>query len=59
MASGGIAGLYEHNLYPSDIDGSGHVVLLDTGAQLQNMEFIQFIPAFIKPVYNTLLENIL
>ncbi|MCF2625897.1 FAD-binding protein [Fusobacterium perfoetens] len=54
MASGGIAGLYEHNLYPSDIDGSGHVVLLDAGAQLQNMEFIQFIPAFIKPVYNTL-----
>lgn len=54
MATGGIAGLYKHNLYPSDVSGSGHVVLLDIGAKLQNMEFIQFIPAFIKPVYNTL-----
>lgn len=54
MATGGIGGLYEHNLYPADVDGSGHVVLLDAGAKVQNMEFIQFIPAFIKPVYNTL-----
>lgn len=54
MATGGIGGLYEHNLYPKDVDGTGHTVLLDAGAKAQNMEFIQFIPAFIKPVYNTL-----
>ena len=54
MATGGVGGLYEHNLYPKDVDGSGHIVMLDAGAEVQNMEFIQFIPAFIKPVYNTL-----
>ena len=54
MATGGVGGLYEHNLYPNDVDGSGHIVMLDAGAEVQNMEFIQFIPAFIKPVYNTL-----
>lgn len=54
MATGGIAGLYEYSLYPNNILGRGHILLLDIGAKAQNMEFIQFIPAFIKPVYNTL-----
>lgn len=54
MATGGVGGLYKHNLYPKDVDGSGHIVMLDAGAKVQNMEFIQFIPAFITPVYNTL-----
>lgn len=54
MATGGVAGLYKHNLYPEDVDGSGHIVALDAGAQVTNMEFIQFIPAFITPKYNTL-----
>lgn len=54
MATGGVAGVYEHNLYPTNVYGSGHIILMDIGAKAQNMEFIQFIPAFIKPVYNTL-----
>lgn len=54
MATGGIAGLYEHNLYPQDVDGTGHIVALDAGAKVTNMEFIQFIPAFISPKYNVL-----
>lgn len=54
MATGGVAGLYEHNLYPEDVDGTGHIVALDAGAKATNMEFIQFIPAFMSPKYNTL-----
>ncbi|MCQ8212137.1 FAD-binding protein [Cetobacterium somerae] len=54
MATGGVAGLYKHNLYPTDVDGTGHIVALDAGAKVVNMEFIQFIPAFISPKYNTL-----
>lgn len=54
MATGGVAGLYENNLYPEDIDGTGHIVALDAGAKVTNMEFIQFIPAFISPKYNIL-----
>ena len=54
MATGGIAGLYKNKLYPNNVYGNGHIILLDIGAKAQNMEFIQFIPAFLKPVYNTL-----
>lgn len=54
MATGGIAGLYKNKLYPNNVYGNGHIILLDIGVKAQNMEFIQFIPAFLKPVYNTL-----
>lgn len=54
LAGGGIAGLYRHNLYPSDITGSLHSVALDAGASLVNMEFIQFIPGITSPKYKVL-----
>lgn len=54
LAGGGIAGLYRHNLYPSDITGSLHSVALDAGATLVNMEFIQFIPGITTPKYKVL-----
>lgn len=54
MATGGVAGNFKHKLYPEEITGAGHIVALDAGAKAQNMEFIQFIPAFLKPKYNTL-----
>lgn len=55
LATGGLGDLYKHNLNSSDVDGSGHVLALNAGARLINMEFIQFIPGFIKPLYKTLL----
>lgn len=54
LASGGVAGLYQHNLYPSDVIGSGHSLALDAGASMVNMEFIQFIPGITTPKYKTL-----
>lgn len=54
LATGGIAGLYKDNLYPSSIDGSGWVLAHDIGAELINTEFVQFIPSFLKPTYKTL-----
>lgn len=54
LATGGIAGNFKHKLYPEDVNGIGHIVALDAGAEVQNMEFIQFIPGFLKPKYNTL-----
>lgn len=54
LASGGIAGNYKHSLYPKNINGTCHTIALDAGAVLQNMEFIQFIPAYLKPKYNVL-----
>lgn len=54
LATGGIAGNFKHKLYPEDVNGTGHIIALDSGAEAQNMEFIQFIPGFLKPKYNTL-----
>ena len=54
LASGGVAGNYKHSLYPKNINGACHTIALDAGAVLQNMEFIQFIPAYLKPKYNVL-----
>lgn len=54
LATGGIAGLYQDNLYPSDVIGSTHFVALQAGAKLTNLEFIQFIPSFVKPKYKVL-----
>lgn len=54
LAAGGIAGLYKDNLYPADIIGSTHYVAQQAGAQLVNLEFIQFIPSFTEPKYKVL-----
>ncbi|WP_301098755.1 FAD-binding protein [Otariodibacter sp.] len=54
LATGGVAGNYKNSLYPTTVTGMGHIVALDAGAQAQNMEFIQFIPAFLSPKYNVL-----
>lgn len=54
LATGGVASNYKNSLYPEGINGTGHIVALDAGASAQNMEFIQFIPAFLKPKYNVL-----
>lgn len=54
LASGGIAGLYQDNLYPSEIIGSTHAIAYQAGAKLSNLAFIQFIPAFIEPKYKVL-----
>lgn len=54
LASGGIAGLYKDNLYPADVIGSTHAIAERAGARLTNLEFIQFIPAFVEPKYKVL-----
>ena len=54
LATGGIAGNYRNSLYPKNINGVGNVAALDAGAVAQNMEFVQFIPAYLKPKYNVL-----
>lgn len=54
IATGGFGSLYKHNLNPNDVDGSGHILALEAGADLVNMEFIQFIPGITAPRYKTL-----
>lgn len=54
LATGGFGNIYKHNLNPADVDGSGHVLALQAGAKLVNMEYIQFIPGITHPRYKTL-----
>lgn len=54
LATGGFGSIYKHNLNPNDVDGSGHILALEAGASLVNMEFIQFIPGITAPHYKTL-----
>jgi succinate dehydrogenase/fumarate reductase flavoprotein subunit len=47
LATGGFAGLYLRNDNPSGITGDGIILAFQSGAELQDLEFIQFLPKFI------------
>ncbi len=51
LATGGFGALYRHNLNSPDVSGDGHALALEAGASLINLEFNQFIPGYLKPVY--------
>ena len=57
LATGGFGGLYQHSLNPSDVTGQGHVMAMMNGAELINLEFIQFIPGFLSPAYKTVFRE--
>ncbi len=44
LATGGGAGIFEHNTNPPGITGDGYVLALRAGAILENMEYIHFYP---------------
>jgi L-aspartate oxidase len=57
LASGGIGGLYQHSLNTADLNGYGQVMALEAGCKLTNVEFIQFIPGYLKPNYKTIFNE--
>ena len=50
LASGGMAGLYQHRLTPADNCASAHGIALRHGCRLVNTEFMQIMPAMVSPV---------
>ncbi|HHW31426.1 MAG TPA: FAD-binding protein [Clostridiaceae bacterium] len=54
LATGGYCGLYKHSLNTDDVCGIGHSVALEAGAKLINLEFMQFIPGLMSPIYKLL-----
>ena len=59
LATGGMCALYKHNLTTDDVCGIGHSLALDSGVSLVNLEFIQFIPGMLKPVYKLIFGEII
>ncbi len=56
LATGGAGQLYKYNLNPPDISGDGFVLGYNAGAELINMEYIQYGIATITPSY-TLIDK--
>jgi len=57
LATGGYGSIYEHSLNTSDVSGDGQMLAYNAGAKLINLEFIQFIPGFLSPVYKIILRE--
>jgi fumarate reductase (CoM/CoB) subunit A len=49
LATGGYAQLYSRNDNPPRITGDGLALAFEAGAELQDLEFVQFVPMFIDP----------
>ena len=49
LATGGYAQLFSRNDNPPRITGDGLVLAYESGAEVQDLEFIQFLPMFIDP----------
>jgi len=49
IATGGGSGIFKNSLTPSEITGDGQIMALEAGAELFNMEFVQFIYAILFP----------
>jgi aspartate oxidase len=44
LASGGVGGVFAHSTYPADVVGGSYAMAFHAGAELIDMEFIQFEP---------------
>ena len=49
LATGGYGGLFERRLTAADVIGSAQAIASEHGCELANLEFMQIMPAFIKP----------
>lgn len=52
LATGGCGQIFENNMNPNDVIGSGYSMAFNAGAKLINMEFMQIGIGFSKPITN-------
>lgn len=57
LGTGGADAIYQYSLATPDQTGDGYVMAFEAGAQLMNMEFIQFIPGITWPVRKFLFQE--
>lgn len=54
LATGGYGSLFRHHLCTSDVEGLGQALALEAGCRLVNMEFMQIMPGYLSPAYQTI-----
>lgn len=57
LAGGGFGGLFKHRLTTDDVSGSAQSLALKSGARLVNLEFMQFMPGYLSPIYKTVFNE--
>lgn len=57
IASGGLGGLFSRRLNTNDIQGMGQYLALKLGASLTNIEFMQMMPGYVSPCYQTIFNE--
>ena len=57
LGTGGADAIYKYSLATPDQTGDGYVMALNAGAELMNLEFIQFIPGLTWPVKKFLFQE--
>lgn len=57
IATGGFSGMFKQKLTSSDVTSIGQILAVECGAKLVNIEFMQMMPAYLKPMYGTVFNE--
>ena len=57
LATGGFGGLFKYHLCTADVEGVGQSLALDAGCRLVNMEFMQMMPGYVSPAFQTIFNE--
>lgn len=57
LAAGGFSSLFKDYITTDDVSASVHSLALSSGCELINLEFMQIMPAYVKPCYKTIFNE--
>lgn len=57
IATGGYGGLFRYHLCAPDVAGVGQGLALEAGCSLVNMEFLQMMPGYVRPAFQTVFNE--
>lgn len=57
LATGGYGSLFRRHLCTADVEGVGQALALTAGCRLVNLEFMQIMPGYLSPAYQTIFNE--
>lgn len=57
LAGGGFSSLFKDYITTDDVSATLHSIALESGCELRNLEFMQIMPAYVKPCYKTIFNE--